>query len=55
MDKDGGRMMKLTELAKWTNLVREKTIFPFIGDWKHFMDFLHKKFKNELVMYHFNN
>lgn len=40
------KMLELTELAKITSLVREKTIFIFMDDWKSLTDFLHEIEKN---------
>lgn len=41
-----GWLVKLTEfaeMAKLTTLNREKSLLPFINDWKSVMDFLLKK------------
>lgn len=39
------KVSKLAEMAKLTNLIREKTVIIFIADWKPRMDFLLKKGK----------
>lgn len=39
------KQTELTEMAKLTSLVREKTIRAFLADWKPYMDFLLKEEK----------
>lgn len=48
-------MLGLTEMARLTSLIREKTITTFIDDWKPLIVFLHEIAKYELMMCDFDD
>lgn len=43
-------MIKLAERAKLIFLIRERKITLFVSEWKPLMDFLLKKWKNEVMI-----
>lgn len=47
------KMLDFTAMAKLTELFREKTIVPFIRDWKPLIDFLPGKYKDDLMTWFF--